>query len=218
MQKAKKLIKIAPDMEENQVTFSHQENLQKAESGSSKFIWLLIVVVLIGLVAGGVFFFRSRQKGEEISILIPTPTYSPSPTLTPTLTPELTPTPTSTSAPTKSTPTPTKKPTPTPTSVRAATSAAELKRQAISVQVLNGSGVAGAAKKIADYLAGLSYTISNTGNADNYDYEKIVIETKKTADLDLLKADLGAQYAMGTASATLSASSSYDAVVTVGKQ
>lgn len=203
-------------MEENQVTFSHQENLQKAEGDSSKFIWLLIAVVLIGLSAGGFYFFRSREKSEEISILIPTPTYSPTPTSTPM--PELTPTPTSASASGKSTPTPTKKPTPTPTSSRAATSAAELQRQAISVQVLNGSGVAGAAKKIADYLAGLSYTISGTGNADNYNYEKIVIEAKKTADLDLLKADLGAQYTIGTASATLSTSSSYDAVVTVGKQ
>lgn len=204
-------------MEENQVTFSRHESLQKSgNDGGFNFLWILILVIILALVGGGFFFFRSRQGSEKIAVLTPTPTYAP-PTSTPT--PEQTPTPiASPTATPKVTPTPTKKPTPTPTPQRVATSAAELKRQAISVQVLNGSGTVGTAQKAADYLVGFFYTIAGTGNADNYDYEQTVIQTKKEADLELLKADLGAQYEIGTASVTLSSSSSYDAVVIIGKK
>lgn len=201
-------------MEENQVTFSRQESLQKTDNGGgNKFFWLLILIVIVALVGGGFYFIRVRGQSEEVAPFAPTPT----PTSSPTPTPAETPTPTPTPAP-ETSPTPTKKPTPTPTPARSATSAAELKRQAISVQVLNGSGTVGAAKKVADYLAGFFYTISGTGNAENYDFEKTVIQTKKEADLELLEADLGAQYEIGTASATLSSSSPYDAVVTIGKK
>lgn len=201
-------------MEENQVTFSRQESLQKTDNGGGKkFFWLLILIVIVALVAGGFYFVRVRGQSGEVAPFTPTPTPLPSPTPIP----EQTPTPTPTPAP-EASPTPTKKPTPTPTPVRSATSAAELKRQAISVQVLNGSGVTGAARKATDYLSGFFYTIAGTGNADNTDYEKTVIQTKKEADLELLKADLGAQYEIGSASATLSSSSSYDALVIVGKK
>lgn len=198
-------------MEETQ-PFTRQESLQRGgENGGNKFLWLLIPIILAALIGGGIFFLRSRQESEEIATLTPTPTATPSPTPTPT--PEVSPTPSP-----KVTPTPTKKPTPTPTPARTATTAAELKRQAISIQVLNGSGIAGAAKKAADYLASLFYTIAVTGNAENYNFEKTILETKKAADLDLLKADLEAQYEVGTASATLPSSSPYDAVVTIGKK
>ena len=199
-------------MEETQATFSRQESLQRVEnSGQSKFLWLLILVVIIVAFGAGIFFFRLRQEKEEVGVftVTPTPTLISLPTSTPTPTP--TPTPIKTA-----TPTPTKKPTPTPQ--RIATSAAELKRQAISVQVLNGSGVAGTAKKAADYLASFFYQIAGTGNAENYDFAKTVIQTKKEADLDLLKADLATQYEIGSASATLSSSSPYDAVVTIGQK
>lgn len=205
-------------MEENQVTFSRQESLQKTENGGGKnFILLLIIIVVIAIIGGGVFLFRIKGKSEQIAPLTPTPT--PILTSTPTPTPEQTLTPTASPSPTpktKVTPTPTNKPTPTPQ--RSATSAAELKRQAISVQVLNGSGVTGAARKVADYLSGFFYTIAGTGNTDNTDYDKTVIQTKKEEDLELLKADLGAQYEIGTASANLSSSSSYDALVIIGKK
>ncbi|MDP3998155.1 MAG: LytR C-terminal domain-containing protein [bacterium] len=200
-------------MEETQQTFSRQESLQKTSGGGGKFIWLLIVVVILALVGGGLFFLRSRQAGEEVPTLTPTPTVTSSPTPTPTPTSEVTPTPEP-----KTTPTPTKKPTPTPVPQKVATTAAELKRQAISVQILNGSGAAGTAQKAADYLSGFSYTIGATGNAASYDFEKTVIEAKTETTLDLLKTDLSAQYEIGTASATLSSSSPYDAVVTIGKK
>lgn len=203
-------------MEEGQATFSRQELLQQSENGrGSKFLWLLVPVVIAVLIGGGIYFFRLREKNEEVDILTPTPTLTSVATMTPTLTPLPTPTPTPQG---KATPTPTKKLTPTPIPQRSATTAAELKRQAISVQVLNGSGVVGSAKKLADYLASLSYAIAATGNASSFDFEQTVIQTKKESDLELLKGDLAAQYEIGSASATLSSSSSYDAVVTVGKK
>lgn len=199
-------------MDENQPTFTRQEALQKTEGGGgSKLLWLVIPIIILALIGGGVFYFRSRQESQEIPILTPTPTPTLAPTSTPTPEVTLTPTPTP-----KLTPTPTKKPTPTPQ--RVATTAADLKRQAISVQVLNGSGVAGLAQKAADYLGGFFYTISNVGNAENYNYEKTAIEAKTEANLSLLKADLETQYEIGTASATLPTTSPYDAVIIVGKK
>jgi len=198
-------------MENGQATFSRQESLQRPETGGSKFLWLLIPLILVIVVGGGFLFLRSRQASEEVTTLTPTPTYSLLPTSTPV--PEETPTP----IPEKTvTPTPTPKPTPVPQ--RVATTAGELKRQAISIQILNGSGVVGTAKKAADYLTGLFYTVSDTGNAESYDFEETVIKTKKEADLTLLKGDLETQYEIGTASATLSSTSAYDAVVIIGKK
>lgn len=200
-------------MEENQTTFSRQESLQRIEGGGGSKLPLFLVPIVIIVLVGGILFFRSRQQSEEVTVF----TITPTPTIVPTSTP--TPQPTSTPTPEKkATPTPTKKPAATPIPQRSATTAAELKRQSISVQVLNGSGVSGAAQKTADYLASFYYTVSATGNADNYDYEKTVIETKKETDLALLKTDLEAQYAIGTASATLSSDSAYDAVIIIGKK
>lgn len=204
-------------MEENQTTFSRQESLAQTNSGGSNFLWLLIPVILAVLIGGGFFFLRVREKAEKVAPLEVSPTPTLAPTATPTPEAALTPVPTS-KPKTSPTPSPSPKPSPSPTPTRVATTAAELKRQAISVQVLNGGGVVGAAKKAADFLAGLFYTIAATGNAENYDFEKTEIRAKKEADLELLKGDLGAQYEIGTASATLSPSSAYDAVVIIGKK
>lgn len=58
--------------------------------------------------------------------------------------------------------TPTQTPTPTPQRVN---------RSEWSFEVLNGSGVTGAAKKLADQLKELGYQVSKVGNADRDDYE-----------------------------------------------
>ena len=46
-----------------------------------------------------------------------------------------------------------------------------LDRAAITFEVLNGSGVAGVAKKAADKLEALGYKVIKTGNADKDDYK-----------------------------------------------
>jgi hypothetical protein len=111
------------------------------------------------------------------------------------------------------TPTPTIQTTPTP-----ATSG--LDRTAITIQVLNGGGKAGAATKMKQALEDKGYTVSDTGNADSYSYEKTEIQVKaaKSAYLPLLENDLQDTYTLGTSSAKLDESVGYDARVIVGKE
>lgn len=113
----------------------------------------------------------------------------------------------------KSTPTPTAAATPTPTPSSAV-------RSDITVQVLNGGGTPGSAGKAKAFLEKIGYTVANTGNTEEYTYKKTEIHVKsgKEAYLELLKTDIGAEYMLGTSSADLSADSSYDAQVIVGKE
>lgn len=71
-------------------------------------------------------------------------------------------------------------------------SSSTLNRNMLTVNVLNGSGVAGAAGETADTLRDLGYTVETVGNADTYEYEgiTIVITKEKEAYLELLKKDL----------------------------
>lgn len=47
------------------------------------------------------------------------------------------------------------------------------------LEVLNGSGVSGLAKRISEKLTGLGYSVVKTGNADSDGYEKTEIAVKK---------------------------------------
>lgn len=175
--------------------------------GKKTFIFIVVAIILVlALIFGGATYLRSRNES------IPTPT--PFPTEAPSPTPEVSPTPEESPAPTKKTATPTKKPTPTK---EATTSAAS---KGLTVRVLNGSGIAGRAAGLADYLKGLGYEIGGTGNADSEDYDKSTITIKKDKEslLATLKSDVATKYSVGTTSATLSSSASYDAEVVIGKE
>jgi hypothetical protein len=95
-----------------------------------------------------------------------------------------------------------------------------IKRSDITIQVLNGGGVVGAATKMKTFLEGKGYSVSETGNADSYTYNETVIsvKAKKKAYLSLLEGDLKDTYSLGTSSAALDDTVSYDARVTVGKK
>lgn len=175
-------------------------------SGRKKFIFItIIILILAGLVFGGTTYLRGRQ--EEIITPTPLPTPEPSATPAPETTPSATP-----KAGAKATATPTKKPTPTGPEATPT--------KGLTIRVLNGSGEVGKAGTAADFLKGLGYGIAGTGNADNYDYEKSTITIKKDKEslLATLKKDLESKYQVGTTSATLASSSSYDAEVIIGKQ
>lgn len=178
------------------VTPSRLENYSPRGPSLKKKIGLLVIILGLLLLVGGLLFARGRKGGEEVSPT-PTPTLTaePTPTLevSPTLTPQVTPTPTA-------------KPTPT------------VKSKGIKVRVLNGSGVVGAAGKVTDFLKSLGYEIVSTGNAENYNFEKTEILAKASATLLQLQTDLATKYEIGTTSATLTATESADAVVTVGKK
>ena len=181
---------------------------------------MIIFVILLLIIAGAGFgvkeYIASSQKSTKEaknSASLVTPTEEPLPTDTPIPTASVSATPTR--APTqKPTTTPTPKPTSNPVDKKTG-----LDRSSLTVDLLNGSGVVGAAAKASDLLKSLGYAIGTVGNADSYDYQNITIQVKsaKESYLQLLKQDLSSSYTIGTTSATLTASSSADAVVIVGK-
>jgi len=92
-------------------------------------------------------------------------------------------------------------------------------RSKVSILVENGSGVEGVAGKAAGVLKALGYEKVETGNADNYDYEGVTIETKTGQDklANLLKKDLSKDYAVKSVSSDLPLDSSTDVLVIIGK-
>lgn len=113
----------------------------------------------------------------------------------------------------KPTPTlaPTAAPTPTP---------APPDRAGLTVEVINGGGVAGAGSKMKAFLEEKGYTVSKVGNAKEYTYDKteILVKVSKSDYLATLESDLKDSYSLGSTSAALAEDASYDAQVTVGKE
>ncbi len=170
-----------------------------------KFLYIIGAVIAVFVLLNVVRFISSK-------ISKPTPTPVPTPTVsleTPNPTPSESPSPTPSASPTA-----TSKP-----SVNSVDSATGLDRAKLSVEVQNGSGTAGAAGKAADFLKSLGYDVVSTGNADNFDYTNVTIKVKSSEQsyLPLLNKDLSANYSVGTTSSDLSATSSADALVIIGK-
>jgi hypothetical protein len=171
-------------------------------------ILFLFLVIFGGIVAGKNYLGGSSEEEKitptptvtenEIEFIIETPMVSD---------------PTKTPVP-KATATPTPKPTIDPVDKETG-----LDRSEISIEVLNGSGVTGAASQASDTLKSFGYNISSVGNAETTDYENVTIKIKsnKSNFLDLLKKDLGFSYTIGSSSADLADDSSADALVIVGK-
>lgn len=171
----------------------------------NRIFFIIVSLLIIGLIIfGATRLLGSRNKAPEEKPT-PTPTAAVSPTDTPT--PEESPT-----------PEPSKTPTPKPTT-NPIDSATGLDRSKLSVEVQNGSGEVGVASRASDFLKSLGYRVVTIGNADNFGYENVVISVKSDSStyLSLLKSDLAKQYTVGSTSASLSASSSADALVIIGK-
>jgi len=113
-------------------------------------------------------------------------------------------------------------PTPTvsPVTDTATPSATALNRTDISIQVLNGGGVVGAASKMKTVLEEAGYTVKATGNAESYTYTstEILIKSSKKAYLTMLENDLKETYSLGTSAGTLKDSDTYDVQIIVGKE
>ncbi len=115
----------------------------------------------------------------------------------------------------------TEEPTVEPTSATTTpkpTTAEEKEVSGPKIQVLNGTGEEGVAGKMKTALEGAGFESIETGNADNFDYEKVTIKAKdasmKTAEK--LKTQLK-DYSFNEDIATLSDDSLFDIVITVGK-
>lgn len=161
---------------------------------------LFVIIILVAIILFGVYRLVSSvgQTPQQI-----TPTITPTPTLA---FPTDTPAPTPDVSPTSSQPNPVDK-------------TSGIDRSSVSVMVQNGSGTVGAASKMSEVLKGLGYHVTGIGNADNFNYENTTIMVKPSGlkYATLLKSDLTNFYTVASTSATLSASSSADAIVIVGK-
>lgn len=164
-----------------------------------KFLYVLGAVVVVLILLNVVRFISSKASKS-----------TPTPTPTPTITVE-TPSPTEQPSPSAS---------PTSTPVSSVDKTSGLDRAKLSVNVQNGSGVAGAAGKVSDLLKSLGYDVVGTGNADNFNYTNVTIKVKSSQQsyLPVLNKDLSSNsYSVGSSSADLTATSSADALVIVGK-
>lgn len=89
-------------------------------------------------------------------------------------------------------PAPVTTPTPPPVPTPAPTSQPVLNRSNWSLEILNGSGVTGAAKSRADKIQALGYPVVKTGNADkdNYSMSQILVKKELQDQVELVIADL----------------------------
>ena len=111
----------------------------------------------------------------------------------------------------ESSPVPVTTPTPTP-------ELPQLVRSEISFEVLNGSGITGQAKKIADAIEELGYKVVKTGNADKQSYEEsqIFVSEDLKEKIDLIVADLKDVIRIATVSGELK-DSTPSAKIIIGK-
>ncbi len=110
-------------------------------------------------------------------------------------------------------PSPTPTPTPTPTPMPP-------NRGDMTIQILNGGGVSGAASKMKKLLEDKGYKVGDVSNADAYTYTKTEVHVKsvKSVYQKLLIDDLKDTYSVATDTSALTDSVSYDARVIVGTQ
>ena len=182
--------------------------INKSPKKSKRFLFLILAIVIIIIIIFAGNKLLGSKNDKENSEITPTPTEFQIPTDTPEPSPSEEPT---------STPKPTSSPTPKPAS-NPIDKTTGLDRSKLSVEVQNGSGEAGVAGKAAGILKDLGY-LASTGNADNFNYSNVTIQVKSTKSdyLALLKKDLSASYTIGSSSSDLSATSSADALVIIGK-
>ncbi|OGH14203.1 MAG: hypothetical protein A3H50_01040 [Candidatus Levybacteria bacterium RIFCSPLOWO2_02_FULL_37_10] len=182
--------------------------ISKSPKKPKRFLFLVVAIVIILIIIFAGNKLLGSKNNKESPKITPTPTEFQIPTDIPEPSPTDEPT---------STPKPTNTPTPKPSS-NPIDKTTGLDRSKLSVEVQNGSGEAGVAGKAAGILKDLGY-LTSTGNADNFNYSNVTIQVKsaKSDYLSLLKKDLAASYTIGSSSSDLSASSSADALVIIGK-
>ena len=96
----------------------------------------------------------------------------------------------------------------------------EVDRSKVKLQVLNGSGVSGLAGKAKTYLEELGYKDVVVGNASvsNLTETTVSVKDSKKDLLGTVIADLAKNYKVAEKTETLSASSKYDFVITLGSK
>ena len=108
----------------------------------------------------------------------------------------------------------------TDTNVEEAEPEEELDRADYQLQVLNGSGVKGAAGKMTGVLEAAGFEDVDTDNASDYDSTGVTIQVKDGEDQlgDLIEQDLEDDYEKIKVRDSLDDDSEFDAVITLGSQ
>lgn len=154
------------------------------QRGSSKKKLVVIFLVVLLLVIAGLGALYLIGNSSQHSVSQPT-------TPVPTETMQVTPTPASSSAQLSTTPV-------------ASASSSSVSPASLSVSVLNGSGVAGAAGQVASALKSAGFTSVTTGNASTFTYTGITVHVKKSDYLPLV------QKAIATGSPNMKVTTSVD--------
>lgn len=184
-------------------------SMQEGKSSSTLKLlaFMIVTAVILGLLifTAGSFLAGENDENDDVPqiTILPTssradPTEEPIPTKSEATTPSVTPKVTA-------------EKTPSPT--RAAN------KSSLTVEILNGSGVKGAAGKMSTALTNAGYNVSRTGNADAFDYTGVSVNIKKSKSilLDQLKKDLSAaDYIVTESTSVLSEASTADAVIILG--
>lgn len=177
---------------------------------SKRLIVFVGLFLLILILLGSAIYFITRDKSTEPSdnnAQVTQPA-SQEATSTPAPTQVVSPTPEKSTTPSK---TPTKTLSPAPTSTTA--------KSDLKVSVQNGSGLTGAAAKASDTLKAAGFNVVSTGNADNSDYTGVTIQIKNSqkSHLGAVESALSKDYTVGSTTADLPESTSYDVLVIIGK-
>lgn len=164
------------------------------KSSNKKRLVTIFFVVLVLLIAGlGALYLLGNSAKHTTTPTTPVPTVIAS-----------TPTPTaSSSAQLTATPSASISPTANPTS--------------LSVTVLNGSGTAGAAGKIADALTSAGFTNVTTGNAKSFTYTGITVYVKDKANLPKVQKAIATADPSAKVAASVDSTIPTDVEVIVGK-
>lgn len=143
---------------------------------------ILFLLLVLGLIVGGFYFYQTSQESTEQTNSSPTPTVAQAVTPTPTATPE------------------------------------KVDLSSLSVQVLNGSGVSGAAGTAATELESAGFVDVVAGNASSSDFEETEVAMKEDtpeAVFDTIKTTLDDKEVV-LDEETLDAESEYDIIITLG--
>ena len=162
-------------------------SIHKNTSFTPMLVWAA-VTICVAILTGSILFFTAKKTSPMKLFARPTPT------------------------PAGQSPLGGATPTPTP-------APKTIDKTSFKIQVLNGGGTVGAASKMKTLLEEKGYTVSGTGNTDEYTFTTTEIHGKPTMKdaIANLKIDLAGSYTLGTVAADLSASSSADVQVIVGK-
>ncbi len=107
-----------------------------------------------------------------------------------------------------------------PVSSPSASPEEEVDKSEPAIRVLNGTGVAGLAASVKDFLEGLGWKVATIGNADSSDFTNTVIKFKEGFEKfeSALVADLENDYSVEVSSEELDATDSADIEITVGEK